>query len=118
VGAIFSGIAALMIVMALIRRTMRLDQYLTYHHFNNLAKLLLLMSLLWLYFTMAENPPSGTAMSPRNAVFGARARSRYAPYFWAMVVLNLWCRRALGIRRLRTISNAVVASVCVLTGCG
>jgi molybdopterin-containing oxidoreductase family membrane subunit len=54
-GAIFSGIAALIIAMAVIRKTMRLEQYLTPKHFDNLAKLLLLMSLLWTYFTVAEN---------------------------------------------------------------
>src|SRR5208283_787205 len=51
VGAIFSGLAALMIVLALIRKLMGLELYLTRHHFDNLAKLLLLMSVLWLYFT-------------------------------------------------------------------
>src|SRR5439155_3451087 len=38
-GAIFSGIAALILAMAVIRKTMRLETYLTPHHFNNLAKL-------------------------------------------------------------------------------
>ena len=38
VGAIFSGIAALLIVMAIIRRTMHLERYLTPHHFNNLGE--------------------------------------------------------------------------------
>ena len=65
VGAIFSGIAAhfFMSLLAIIRKVMHLEKYLTPHHFNNLAKLLLLMSLLWLYFTVAENltlPGMGT----------------------------------------------------------
>src|ERR1700687_1489168 len=54
-GAIFSGIAALIVVMAALRKTLHLEMYLTQHHFNNLSKLLVLMSLLWFYFTMAEN---------------------------------------------------------------
>jgi molybdopterin-containing oxidoreductase family membrane subunit len=54
-GAIFSGIAALIVVLAGLRKILHLEFYLTRHHFNNLAKLLLLMSLLWFYFTMAEN---------------------------------------------------------------
>ena len=118
VGAIFSGIAALLVVMALIRRTLRLEQYLTYHHFNNLAKLLLLMSLLWFYFTMAENLTVWYGNEPKEmAVFGARVRGHYAPYFWAMVILNFVVPFVLlGIRRLRTIANAVIASVCVLIG--
>ena len=118
VGAIFSGIAALLIVMATIRKTLNLERYLTPHHFNNLAKLLLLMSLLWAYFTAAENLTVWYGNAPDEmAVFGARTRGPYAPYFWSMVILNFVVPFVLlGIRRLRTISNAIIASVCVLIG--
>jgi molybdopterin-containing oxidoreductase family membrane subunit len=118
VGAIFSGIAALIIVMALIRRLLHLDQYLTYHHFNNLAKLLLLMCLLWFYFTMAENLTVWYGNEPKEmTVFATRIWGRYAPYFWTMIFLNFVIPFVLlGIRRLRTITNAVIASVCVLIG--
>ena len=89
VGAIFSGIAALLLVMATIRKTLHLEKYLTLHHFNNLAKLLLLMSLLWLYFTVAENLTVWYGNEPKEmAVFGARARGPFAPYFWTMVFCN------------------------------
>src|SRR3990172_2202229 len=43
-GAIFSGIAALIIAMALIRKIYKLDDYLKNIHFNNLGILLLVMS--------------------------------------------------------------------------
>src|SRR4029077_8099618 len=117
-GAIFSGIAALLLVMAALRKTLHLELYLTRHHFNNLAKLLLLMSLLWFYFTMAENLTVWYGNEPKEmAVFGARVRGHYAPYFWAMVILNFVVPFVLlGIRRLRTIANAVIASIGVLIG--
>ena len=54
VGAIFSGIAALMLAMALLRKFLHLEEYLKPLHFDNLGKLLLTMSLLWFYFTFAE----------------------------------------------------------------
>ena len=117
-GAIFSGIAALLIVMATLRKVLQLELYLTAHHFQNLAKLLLLMSLLWLYFTMAENLTVWYGNQPEEmAVFGARTRSRYAPYFWATVVLNFVVPFVLlGIRRLRTIRNATIAALSVVVG--
>jgi molybdopterin-containing oxidoreductase family membrane subunit len=117
-GAIFSGIAALLIAMAVIRRTLHLEGYLTEHHFNNLAKLLLLMSLLWFYFTAAEYLTVWYGNEPKEmAVFGARVRGDFAPYFWAMVICNFVVPLILlGIRRLRTIRTAVIASVCVLIG--
>jgi len=118
VGAIFSGIAALLIVMAIIRKAMHLEQYLTPHHFNNLAKLLLLMSLLWLYFTFAEYLTSWYGNDPKEMnVFGARTRGQFAPYFWIMVFCNFVVPFVLlGVRRLRTIRTATIASITVLIG--
>ena len=117
-GAIFSGIAALLVVMAALRKILHLEDYLTRHHFNNLAKLLLLMSLLWFYFTIAENLTVWYGNEPKEmAVFGARTRAHYAPYFWIMVVLNFVIPFVLlGIRRLRTIRTATIAASCVLAG--
>jgi molybdopterin-containing oxidoreductase family membrane subunit len=54
-GAIFSGIAALVLVMAALRHFLRLETYLRPLHFDNLGKMLLMMSLVWLYFTMSEH---------------------------------------------------------------
>jgi Ni/Fe-hydrogenase subunit HybB-like protein len=117
-GAIFSGIAALLLVMAALRKILHLEPYLTRRHFDNLAKLLLLMSLLWFYFTMAENLTVWYGNEPKEmAVFGARTRGHYSPYFWATVVLNFVVPFVLlGVRRLRSIASATVASVCVLVG--
>jgi len=117
-GAIFSGIAALILVMAMIRKLLHLEVYLTKHHFDRLAKLLLLMSLLWCYFTLAENLTVWYGNDPKEmAVFGARTRGHYAPYFWTMMFLNFAVPFVLlGIRRLRTIASATVASVAVLIG--
>ena len=117
-GAIFSGIAALLLVLAVLRKVLHLELYLTRHHFNNLSKLLLLMSLLWLYFTLAENLTVWYGNDPREmAVFAARTRAHYAPYFWTMVFLNFVVPFVLlGIRRLRTIATASIAAVCVLVG--
>jgi Ni/Fe-hydrogenase subunit HybB-like protein len=117
-GAIFSGIAALILVMAILRKLLHLEVYLTRHHFDRLAKLLLLMSLLWCYFTLAENLTVWYGNDPKEmAVFGARTRGHYAPYFWSMMFLNFAVPFVLlGVRRLRTIAGATVASVAVLIG--
>ena len=118
VGAIFSGIAALIIAMAVIRRVMHLEKYLTPHHFNNLAKLLLLMSLLWLYFTVSENLTAWYGNEPKEMnVFGAQLRGNFAPYFWTMVFCNFVVPFVLlGIRKLRSVKTAIIASTTVLIG--
>src|SRR5215210_865209 len=53
-GAIFSGIAGLIIAMAALRKALHLEDYLLPLHFENLGKLLLMMSLLWGYFVFNE----------------------------------------------------------------
>ena len=50
-GAIFSGIAALIVAMNVIRKVYHLEDYLRPIHFNYLGILLLVMTLLWFYFT-------------------------------------------------------------------
>lgn len=118
VGAIFSGIAALLIVMGVLRRALRLQLYLTKHHFNNLAKLLLLMSLLWFYFTFAEYQTAWYGNEPNEmVVFASKIRGPYAIFFWTMVFCNFVVPFVLlGIRRLRNITTAMISSVCVLIG--
>jgi Ni/Fe-hydrogenase subunit HybB-like protein len=118
VGAIFSGIAALILVMTALRKVLHLELYLTRRHFDNLAKLLLLMSLLWLYFTAAENLTVWYGNEPKEmAVFDARTRAHYAPYFWSMAVLNFAIPFVLlGVRRWRTIRTSAIAAASVVVG--
>jgi Ni/Fe-hydrogenase subunit HybB-like protein len=118
VGAIFSGLAGLIVALNIIRRTMHLEAYITRHHFNNLSKLLLLMSLLWLYFTFAEHLTVWYGNEPKEInVFGARVLGRFSPEFRVMIFVNFVIPFVLlGIRRLRSISTATIASIGVLIG--
>ncbi len=53
-GAIFSGLGAVVIAMSVVRWVFRLEKYLTPYHFDKLGKVLLAVSLLWGYFNFAE----------------------------------------------------------------
>ncbi len=118
VGAIFSGIAALVVVMAALRRLLHLEKYLRPLHFENLGKLLLLMSLLWLYFTAAEHLTVWYGNEPSEyAVFDSRIYGKFSPYFWGMVVLNFVIPFVLlGVRRLRSIQTVTICGLTVLAG--
>ena len=117
-GAIFSGIAALIVAMALVRKFLHLEDYLHPVHFENLGKLLLMMSLLWAYFIFAERLTVWYGnKSSEMAVFWATQRGAYAPLFWTMVVCNVVIPfPLLAIRKLRTITGTVIASLTVLAG--
>jgi hypothetical protein len=117
-GAIFSGIAALIIAMALIRRVFRLQEYLRPVHFNNLGLLLLVMSLLWFYFTFAEYLTAYYGNEPAEmAIFNSKVSGDFAPLFWTMIVCCfLIPAPLLAIKRLRTITGTVIASAAVVLG--
>jgi molybdopterin-containing oxidoreductase family membrane subunit len=117
-GAIFSGIAALILAMAVLRRCLHLEDYLHPLHFENLGKLLLMMSLLWSYFVFAERLTTWYGNEPSEmAVFWATQRGAYAPLYWTMVVCNFVVPFViLSLRKLRTIAGCVVASAGVVVG--
>ncbi len=117
-GAIFSGIAALIIAMALLRKFLHLEAYLLREHFENLGKLLLVMSLLWFYFVFAERLTVWYGNeTPDMPVFWATLTGSYSPLFWIMVFCNfLLPFPILAIKKLRTITGTVIASTGVVIG--
>jgi len=117
-GAIFSGIAALIIAMALLRKFLHLEEYLLPVHFENLGKLLLVMSLLWVYFVFAERLTTWYGNEPSEmAVFWVTQRGSYSPLFWTMVTCNFLIPfPLLAIKKLRTITGCVIASIGVVIG--
>jgi Ni/Fe-hydrogenase subunit HybB-like protein len=118
VGAIYSGIAAIILVAGILRRVYRLEDYLQPIHFNNMGLLLLTMTLLWFYFTFAEYLTTLYGGSPDElAVFWAKLTGKYSPMFWLMV---LFCFvipfPILAMKRTRTILGTSIASVFILIG--
>jgi len=117
-GAIFSGIAGLILAMALLRKFLHLEKYLHPIHFENLGKLLLTMSLLWGYFVFSERLVvwygNDAAEMP---VFWATQRGLYAPLFWTMVTCNfVFPVIVLSIKKTRTILGCALASCTVVLG--
>jgi len=117
-GAIFSGIAALIIAMALLRKFLHLEEYLLRVHFENLGKLLLVMSLLWFYFVFAERLTAWYGNEPSEmTVFWVTQTGSYSPLFWLMVVCNFVVPfPILAIKKFRTITGTVIASIGVVIG--
>jgi len=118
VGAIFSGIAALIVAMIAFRKAYGLEAYLKPIHFRYLGQLLLVMALLWFYFTFAEYLTGYYGSEPEEMkVFWSKFTGRFWPLFWGMVVTNLaipvLCLMRLG---RRTIGKVLIASLSVTVG--
>jgi Ni/Fe-hydrogenase subunit HybB-like protein len=118
VGAIFSGIAALILAMAIIRSVYGLQAYLKPIHFSYLGTLLLVMSLLWFYFTFSEYLVTFYGSEPVHmAVWWSKISGPFAPAFWTMVGCCLVVPFVvLSNRRTRTVKGTVLASVTVIVG--
>ncbi len=117
-GAIYSGIATIILVAAILRRVYHLEQYLQPLHFNNMGLLLLTMTLLWFYFTFAEYLTTLYGGGTHElAVFWVKITGKYSMMFWLMV---LFCFvipfPILAIKRTRTIWGTSIASISILIG--
>lgn len=117
-GAIFSGIAALIVAMNIIRKVYHLEDYLRPVHFNNLGILLLVMTLLWFYFTFTEYLTVYYGAEPLHMnIFWSKFTGRFSPYFWGMV---LFCfiipLPILSFKRSRTPLGTLIASISVIIG--
>lgn len=116
-GAVYSGLAGLIIAMALLRRFLHLERYLQPKHFNYMGLLLLAMTSIWAYFTFSEYITTYYGQEPAHlAVFEAKFFGQFAPYFWTQVVLCLVVPLILIFPRGRSVVGTVVVSVSVIIG--
>jgi molybdopterin-containing oxidoreductase family membrane subunit len=118
VGAIFSGIAALIVAMIVFRKAYGLHPYLKPIHFRYLGQLLLIMSLLWFYFTFAEYLTGYYGAEPEEMkVFWAKFSGPFWPFFWGMVLCNLFIPLACLVRLgHHTVGKVLIASLSIIVG--
>jgi molybdopterin-containing oxidoreductase family membrane subunit len=88
-GAIFSGCALVLTLLIPMRRILGLEDALTPWHFENLAKVILLMSLVVSYSYVSESFMAWYSANPfERTTYQMRYWGPYAPLFWTMVVCN------------------------------
>jgi len=86
-GAILSGSAAVVIVLAILRKTYHLEAVLHTGLFNSLRKLLITFVLGWLYMMIAEHLTIGYAsMTEEMTVLNDKFSGAYSLIFWSMTI--------------------------------
>lgn len=117
-GAIFSGIAVLLIFMIAFRRVYHLERYLKEIHFRFLSTLLLIMSIIWFYFTFSEYLTTFYGHEPDEMrVFFYKFIGDFSPYFWLMVICNFIIPvTLLSNKKTKTIKGILGASISVTIG--
>jgi len=114
-GAIFSGIATLIVMMAILRRALHLDRWITVQHFTNLAYLMAALALVMVYFNLSEFVTAGYKLSGSERIYlGEIFTGTFAPMYWAYVVLGLFVPVLIVVvPRLRRIGAIVAAAILV-----
>ena len=107
-GAIFSGVAMLIVVMAVLRKVYHLEEYITEKHFVYLGYLLAAMSLIMIYGNISEYLTTGYKMSEGTEFhFRQLFLGQFAGFYWfyflgglvlpGLLILLPWTRNVWGV---------------------
>jgi len=112
-GALYSGVAAVLTIMALARWKFRLEDYVTPDHFRKLGLLLLVLCVGYAYFTVNEYIGAVyTKEKTEHELIEALFHGGYAVQFWSMAVIGLIVPGILlALPQTRTVRGIVLASV-------
>ena len=101
-GAIFSGLAMVLTLLIPMRSLLKLEDYITLDRLEQLAKLILMMSLIVTYSYATEYFMTWFSRDPveqTNLLF--KVRGSFAPHFWVMTVCNCLAPLAFFWRHIR-----------------
>ena len=118
IGAVFSGTAVLIIIVAIFRRVYHLEEYITEKHFRYLSYILLIMLFSYLYLTVTEYLTIGYKMvdGERELLFSI-LMGKNAPFFWLFTIGGLIIPAFLVITaRRKTIPMILTAAILVVIG--
>ncbi|MEW6755558.1 MAG: NrfD/PsrC family molybdoenzyme membrane anchor subunit [Candidatus Latescibacterota bacterium] len=117
-GAIFSGMAMVLTLMIVTRRTMGLHEYITHRHVDVMCRLVILTgSLVGLAYATEFFTAAYSGNQYESFAFANRAGGPYAWAYWTMVGCNVLIPQVLWFRRVRASLAAVfVISIAVNVG--
>jgi len=117
-GAFMLGCAGIIVSMYFIQKYLRLEDYITDKHFDNMGKLLVLLSLVYLYFNINEYlGPSFKMVGVEGEHITELFTGSYAPMYWFVQIIGLIMPiLVLLFRRMRTPLPMLVISLLVIIG--
>lgn len=115
IGAIFSGIASIIIVMAIFRKLYHLEEYITEKHFRYLGYLLMASLAIYTYLTVGEYLTTGYKMAgEESGLLSMLIYGKDAGWFWFFVIAGLAVPAVLIImRKGKLIPRILVAAVLI-----
>jgi molybdopterin-containing oxidoreductase family membrane subunit len=110
IGAVYSGLAALATILVIVRKTMKLHNFLREEHFDALGKLVMVAGLGWVYFWFGSFIVEWYGNEPvvrellHDEISGA-----LAPLFWLQMVANVLPILLLVFKKIRTHPGRLLA---------
>jgi molybdopterin-containing oxidoreductase family membrane subunit len=117
-GAVFSGFAMVMTLMIIVRKVMRLENYITLQHLDNMCKVTLLTGSIVTLAYLTEIFIGFYSGNPNETfVIINRVLGPYAWAYWAMMICNSIVPQFFWSKRIRTSIPAIlVLSILVNVG--
>ena len=117
-GAFVCGCAAVIIAMYFYRNNYKLHDYITDSHFDNMGKLLVLVSLIYLYFNLNEYMVPGYKMKKFEAIhLNELFTGVHALLFWSTQILGLVLPTILLLfKKIRKPTPMMIIAIFVLVG--
>src|SRR3989338_1001874 len=115
IGAIYSGSAGIVTLMVILRKTLKIEKYITLNHFDKLGILLLVMSLLWSYINFLEvftGWYADTSFENESLIY-RMLTPPFAYMFWLMIFTNTFMPLLLIFRKVR---SSIIISLIISLG--
>lgn len=117
-GAIFSGFAMVLTLLIITRVIFKIEHIITMHHFENMAKIILLTGSLVGYAYILEFFIAWYSGNPYESfIFINRAFGPYAWAYWIMFSCNVFIPQIFWVKKLRT-SIPVLFAVSIFVNIG
>jgi Ni/Fe-hydrogenase subunit HybB-like protein len=118
IGALYSGVALVIVVVAAFRKAYRLEPYIGLPHFVSLGRIMAVLGAIYLYFTFSEMLTTGYVRTREEAsIVAVLLEGSFAPAFWTFVVGGILIPVAVALLpAARKIRYLVLAAVLAVVG--
>jgi molybdopterin-containing oxidoreductase family membrane subunit len=117
-GAVFSGFAMVLTLMLIVRRVMRLEEYITTHHIENMCKVIIATGgIVGLAYATELFVAYYSGNEYERFAFINRALGPYGWTYWTMVSCNILAPQVFWFKRMRSnVSIVFIISIIINIG--
>ena len=118
IGALYSGVALVIVVVAAFRKAYRLERYIGLQHFASLARIMAILGAVYLYFTFSEMLTTGYVRTREEAsIVAVLLEGSFAPAFWGFMLGGILLPIVLSlVPATRKVHYLVLAGVLAVVG--